>query len=199
MYTFNRKFGDGAHRGVSDFYDEMREELTRAISSKKGFDTGWYSDKHEGQSGRISSSDGKSFLCEASVSDDFDTGGNGEIDVMATRSVKKTISAIEKAIDEAVNLAADDQRSNSQVTMYTVGKKGSWSFTYLLANSHTAGDRPPGDYYHRWGWQEVDTEDDADVQARPREIPVAVARRLERLMLEGCELIEFRGWKAKLA
>ena len=45
--------GDGAHCGLSDWYEEGEAELTAVITERVPFDTGWYSSKKEIASARI--------------------------------------------------------------------------------------------------------------------------------------------------
>lgn len=47
------KRGDGAHRGLSDWYDEKEAALRAALEAHLPFDTGWYGSKHEIASARI--------------------------------------------------------------------------------------------------------------------------------------------------
>ena len=44
---------------------------------------------------------------------------------------------------------------------------------------------PPGDSYHRWGWQEVDTDDDSDVEAFPNEIEKEAADKIVEAIFSG--------------
>lgn len=51
--VFASLHGDGAHCGITDFYDEHAKSVKEAVRSGMAFDTGWYSTKKEIQSGRI--------------------------------------------------------------------------------------------------------------------------------------------------
>ena len=68
---------DGAHGGLSDWYEEHEAALKAALDAHAPFDTGWYSSKKEIASARIRSDDGVRIKVDASVSDDFDTDGRG--------------------------------------------------------------------------------------------------------------------------
>lgn len=171
--------GDGAHRGLSDWYPNKEAALALALKSKQPFDTRWYGSKHEIASARIHSTNGKQIEVEVSVSDDFDTPGNGRTTCDAT------ISAIRKAISKAWSDAEKDQRSNRQYAGYSLihwstkipeylrknaypretrkryRSKQSRCLDYYIVNcSDWCGfnDSPPGDNYHHWGWQSDDNE-----------------------------------------
>jgi SAM-dependent methyltransferase len=77
---------DAAKWGVSDFYEDTREGLLRALQSGEAFDTGWYSVKKEIESGRVYREDGAphgmTITCEAACSDDFDDEGPGDTEVI---------------------------------------------------------------------------------------------------------------------
>lgn len=138
--------GDGSKWGLTDWYEEKEKALARAIKAGKPFDTGWYGSKKEIASGRISS-DGKTITVEASVSDDFDTVGNGGATVTRPFSLKKVI----KAMEAAHAMAEKDRKSNEPYVGYSVLKDNKWLDTYLVNAS--GYDTPPGDNYCFWGWQ----------------------------------------------
>jgi hypothetical protein len=188
-FVFKKPDGSGAHRGVGDFYDSFKSELVRALTSGQDFDTGWYGVKHEIESGRIWRS-GNSFGAEVSVSDDFDCGGTGLVEIpvpadLAT-NIEGAVDAIVEALDSARDLAEESQLDNNTVGMYCVakdggwqsGKDGGWQFTYLVDLGGDGSGSPPGDAYHRWGWQEVDTEDDQDQSAIPEGVPADIAKAI---------------------
>lgn len=162
--------GDGAHCGLGDWYPEKEKALARAIRSGKPFDTGWYGSKKEIASARIYS-DGKTVQVEASVSDDFDTPGMGIAQVFgaAPVSLEQVREAIYRAWDEANDNQSDNRmyvgfsilRRTIRYGMYSGGKpvgKGhraeSWVETLILPTGESElFDSPPGDNYHKWGFQ----------------------------------------------
>lgn len=117
------------------------------------------------------SEDGKRVLVEASVSDDFDTPGMGT--AMVTCGGTPTLESVRQAIYRAWDEANDDQKGNRQYAGFSIlrntiryavysggkpqgkGRRGtSWVETLILP----AGDvemigAPPGDNYHKWGFQ----------------------------------------------
>ncbi len=182
-FVFNKPGGSGAHRGVSDFYDAFKSELVRALRSGQDFDTGWYGVKHEIESGRIWRR-GDELGADVSVSDDFDCEGTGSVvikvpsDIDLATNVDDAVDAIVDALDSAQDLAGESQLDNTTVGMYCVGKDGGWQFTFLTDLAGDGADAPPGDAYHRWGWQEVDTDDDQDLSAIPDGVPADIAKAI---------------------
>lgn len=175
------KSGDGAHCGLSDWYPEKEKALAEALASGKPFDTGWYGSKKEIASARISS-DGKTVRVEVSVSDDFDTPGNGEA------TAEPTLESISEAIQRAWEEAEGDQKGNRDYVGYALihwttaipsyakrpddkrtrfGRKHAQCLDYLIL---PAGDAeftsPPGDNYHYWGWQNDYHEDNDELCGR---------------------------------
>ena len=144
--------GDGAHCGLADWYPNKEAALRRALKAGRPFDTGWYGSKKEIASARISSATGKMVDVEVSVSDDFDTDGTGHA------SSQPNIEAVQSAIYSAWNAAQDDQRENRQYAGYSLrdlsGDYPRCLDYYLVDRSGFCLDRPPGDSYHHWGWQE---------------------------------------------
>lgn len=145
--------GDGAHRGLSDWYPENEAALKAALDAHKPFDTGWYGSKHEIASARIWSTDGVTIQTEASVSDDFDTNGSG------TRSTTEwTLDSVSDAVDAAWDDADEDRKDNEPYIGFSVhDSTGAWVETYILSVGEY--DTPPGDNYHWWGWQHDEVHD----------------------------------------
>jgi hypothetical protein len=167
--------GDGAHWGLSDWYEEKAAALKAALESGLPFDTGWYGSKKEIASARISS-DGTVIQIEVSVSDDFDTEGSGEKTIPAPA----TLEQVSKAIDEAWDSAEANQDDNRQYRGYALyhystkipewhrgenvyprekrkryPKKVPRCLDYFIvpAGDLDYSDHPPGDNYSFWGWQ----------------------------------------------
>jgi len=156
-------WGDGAKWGVSDWYEELETAIAAALVRGKSYawTTGWYSSKKEIMSARISQRGGE-ITVEVSVSDDFDTEGRGERTIKFT----KRLDRIREALDAAADAAESDRHENQCYHGFSVGQKGAWEFTLILPNGDGyLMDSPPGDNYHRWGWQEVEDGED-----RPAEI-----------------------------
>lgn len=168
--------GDGAHCGLSDWYEENEAALKAALESGQPFDTGWYSSKKEIASARISS-DGTSYVqVEVSVSDDFDTEGYGDTRI----AVPATLETVSEAIQRAWECAEGNQKDNRQYRGYSLihhstqipqwrrgeniypretrkryPKKVPQCIDYLIvpAGDGDCSDYPPGDNYSFWGWQ----------------------------------------------
>lgn len=206
-FTFNRR-GDGAKWSVSDFYEAFESELIRALSSGLDFDTGFYGVKKEIESGRIERR-GDTIFVTVSVSDDFDCEGIGEATCLAA-DLTTSLDALHRALDAAEESARENQRDNEVVALYLVGKDqgpgmSPWSFTFLRDMSGHGFDSPPGDSYHRWGWQEVDTDDDSDVEAFPKEIGAEVAAKIAEAVFAdevddaGKDGVVVEGWRVRFA
>lgn len=175
MFQFSETFsrGDMTKWGASDFYDDKKSELIAAIASGKPFDTGWGGCKKEICSSRVSF-DGKTLTCEVSVSDDFDTEGVGSVSIPAPA----TLDQVETALDEAHALAAQCQKDNADYTGFSIHQwdaKGPWVETYIAQRSDMAGymDTPPGDNYHKWGFQDDTDEIPADARETMEDYIVA--------------------------
>ena len=171
-YQFTDKFnrGDLTHRGAGDFYEAKEKELLAAISSRKPFDTGWGGCKHEILSSQIVCDGEGGFSCSVSVSDDFNTEGMGTVDLSCDgESAEKTLEAIQQALYEAHSLACEDQGKNVTYRGFSIhNEKGSWVETYIQPwNGSEYMDRPSGDNYDKWGFQEE------------CEIPANIAEQLE--------------------
>lgn len=166
-------WGDGSKWGVSDWYETLEAAITAALARGKGYawTTGWYGSKKEIASACVSQRDGE-ITVRVSVSDDFDTDGNGERAIRFT----KNLDRIREALDGAYADARRDRRDNEAYAGFSVGRGDKWEFTLILPQGwgHES-DAPPGDNYHRWGWQEVEDGED-----RPSEIPADVAERMKQ-------------------
>jgi hypothetical protein len=141
------KHGDGAHRGLTDWYPEKEAALELALKAHAPFDTGWYGSKHEVASARIYSHDGVTIHAEASVSDDLDTEGLGSATVEAWTMLSMAV-AVESAWSDA-EAAQKDSQPYQGFAVYDAA--GAWIETYLLSDG--TYDVPPGDHYFNWGWQ----------------------------------------------
>lgn len=161
--------GDGAHHGISDWYEEKEKALEAALASGADFDTGWYSSKKEIASGRIFRS-GDVITCEASCSDDFDTEGSGQKTIPAEGA---TLDAIREALDAALDDAGADKTENEPYIGFSVHKRvkryavycggkpqgrptygQGWVETLIIPKDGDDTGTPPGDNYHQWGWQQ---------------------------------------------
>jgi len=198
--------GDGTKWGPSDFYEEVEQAIKAALAKGPShtWATGWLACKKEICSTKLECANG-SIIAQVSVSDDFDTEGLGISVIPYTQNW----DAILKAINEAADKASRDKKENSPVRLYAVGKychktksRKNWQFTYLVPCGINADfyDQPPGDYYHRWGWQEVDEEADNQdhpfFDPHPEELPTDVAEKLARGMNQGKKSIRCKGWIA---
>lgn len=168
-----RDWNDGAHCGLTDWYLPLEAAITAALARGKGYawTTGWYGSKKEIASACITQRDGE-ITVEVGVSDDFDTLGRGEQTIRFTKNLDRVRDAISAAWTEANR----DLRDNAAYVGFSVGRGGGWEFTLILPNIGNGGlllDSPPGDYYHRWGWQEVEEGEDV-----PSEIPTGIAEDL---------------------
>lgn len=211
--NFNYRNGDGAKWGPGDWYDDFRAELVRALKTGKDFDTGWYGVKKEIQSARIRR-DGSKLWVEVSVSNDFDITGQSEgwmdlspHDLSSDASTERCLDAFTEEIDKTLLAAEDDQKDNDFIGMFVVGKDqgpgmSPWQLTFLVDFSGHGFDVPPGDSYHRWGWQEVETDDDLDMEAIPRELDKETADQIRNAIFEGGIPNEgevFNGWRVRPA
>lgn len=144
--------GDGAHCGLADWYPDIEKGIQDALRRGKRarWTTGWYSSKKEIASACITHDDGK-IVIEVSVSDDFDTGGCSEVTIPHTVKLRK----IEEAIWSAWELAEENQKDNRLYVGFSIlNSDGGWSETYIRPRGFGVGlSRPPGDNYHKWGFQ----------------------------------------------
>ena len=204
---------DGTKWGPTDFYPAVRQQLVEAFSSGLDWDTGWMGCKKEILSSRFSR-EGNVVTAQVSVSDDLDTDGLGEaaFSCDSNETTDSFFSKIEKAANEAHANARGAQKDNQMYVGFRVGrvlKKGPeaaplpvpWEWTYLYNIGCLSS--PPGDNYHRWGWQEVPEDaDDADLEALPEDIPAEVADKLAELITDFCcgaldaSALEYCGYRA---
>ena len=179
--------GDGAHRGLSDWYPEKEAALRAAIDTHASFDTGWYGSKHEIASARIRSDDGQTIKVEASVSDDFDTEGRG-----VNTTTKWTLEAVAAAVYAAWDEAVEDKKNNEPYVGFSIhDSTGAWIETYILSAGEY--DTPPGDNYYWWGWQH-DEKDEVGIPD-PR-IPADAVAAFEDYVSTGnwSEELTVSGW-----
>lgn len=173
--------GDGAHCGLSDWYADGEAELIAALAAHEPFDTDWYSSKKEIASARIWSMDGKTIRVAVSVSDDFDTIGEGES--YASWSIEK----IQWAIQDAWAEAEKDQEANAEYVGFRINKhsdKSSCVEYYLVDIGWGESTSPPGDCYHWWGWQH-DQNSDGEGTPDPR-IPTSTVVAFEKWAMSWC-------------
>ena len=211
--NFNYRNGDGAKWGPGDWYDDFREELVRALKSGEDFDTGWYGVKKEIQSARIWR-DGRKLCVQVSVSNDFDIEGtcDGWLDLsgrllVTEQHVEDFLEDFKEEIDKTLAAAEDNQKDNDFIGMFLIGKDqgpgmSPWTLTFLVDWSGHGFDSPPGDSYHRWGWQEVETDDDLDMEAIPKELDKETADQIRNAIFEGGIPDDgevFNGWRVRPA
>lgn len=165
--------GDGAHCGLSDWYEEGEAELAAALADHAPFDTGWYSSKKEIASARIWSEDGIKIKVEVSVSDDFDTQGLGY-----ASTDDWTLDAIASAISKAWEKAESARDEAQEYEGFRIGREGRWEETYLVNIGWGENLAPSGDNYHWWGWQ-YDGADDTVGVPHP-DIPAEVVQAFEK-------------------
>lgn len=170
-------WGDGSKWGVSDWYETLEAAITAALARGKGYawTTGWYSSKKEIASACVTQRGGE-ITVEVSVSDDFDTEGRGERTIRLT----KNLDRIREALDSAYADANRDRRGNEVYAGFSVGRGDRWEYTLILPEGDGyLMDSPPGDHYHRWGWQEVEEGEDrpAAISADDAESLLAAAHR----------------------
>lgn len=167
--------------GPVDFYDDSRESIRLAFRSGDDFETPWMGCKKEILSSRITR-EGNKITVEVSVSDDFDTPGMGEGSFTVNRATTEDqfFAKLEDAASEAHEAATGDRNDNAGYAGFSVGKEGKWEFTYLVCLD--GSDAPSGDNYYRWGWQEVEEEQEESEDAFPEELGQETARELEKQM-----------------
>ena len=165
--------GDGAHCGLSDWYEDGEAQLTAVLAEHIPFDTGWYSSKKEIASARIWSEDGIKIKVEVSVSDDFDTEGLGY-----ASTTEWTIDAVQTGITSAWDKAEIARDDNQEYEGFRVGREGRWDETYLVNIGWGENLSPPGDNYHWWGWQHDGADDTVGVP-HP-DIPVEIVQAFEK-------------------
>jgi hypothetical protein len=143
---------DGAHCGLTDWYPEIEQGIQTALKRgpKARWTTGWYASKKEIASACITHT-AEGICIEVGVSDDFDTEGLGEVTIPHTTSLRK----VQDAIFQAWELAEENQKDNRLYVGFSIhNRKGAWVETLIqpMGDGHWL-DRPPGDNYHKWGWQ----------------------------------------------
>jgi len=191
MENFSYTGSDGAHWCASQPYEDFVVALRAALNSCSDFDTGWLGVKKEIQSFRISRF-GTNLKVEVSCSDDFDTEGLAD----KLLPLSASLDDIRLALAHCVQEADQDRNENTPVILYTIGRDNDWTYTYLQDASEFDLETPPGDYYHRWGWQEVELDDDGnETTDYPAELGESFADRLEAAIFamedDSCEV---DGW-----
>jgi hypothetical protein len=180
------KLNDGAHCGLTDWYDTLENGIVEALATRKdNWTTGWYASKKEIACARISKQE-ENLVIEVSVSDDFDTEGLGMVSIPLTTDLE----VIRKTIYEAWELAEEDQKENRSVALYVIrNKEGNWIETYLVSvNPYFEDtDSVPGDNYHEFGWQ------------GGGEVPEDIKKQLEEKIDGYSEEIKIGDWKAVLS
>ena len=150
------KSGDGAHRGLSDWYENKRVALQKALDlgPLAEWTTGWYGSKHAIASCLITHQ--INFIqVTASVSDDFDTDGSAYDYMEHTTDLEK----LAQCVDQLHGYAEQDRKDNQQYlgfSIYTTDNRGlkHWVETYVRPfGDGEYLDQPPGDNYHVWGFQ----------------------------------------------
>lgn len=143
--------GDGAHRGLTDWYPNFEAKITQALLiGEESFTTGWYGSKHAIASAKLTyNAELHEILAEASVSDDFDTKGCGDKRISFTTDIDTIRLAIHEAWDDAV----ENQKDNRDYAMWAIKKDGQWVETYLVDTSGFDLESPPGGCSNQWGWQ----------------------------------------------
>ncbi len=144
--------GDGSKWGISDWYERLEAAIQAALDRGVEHDwtTGWYSSKKELATGRITKQ-GNVILCEATQDDDFDTDGQGSVEIPYTTDIE----AVREAMDRAHALAEQDRDEKAVYMGFSIlDAKGFRIDTYLVptATGHYM-ESPPGDNYDSWGWQ----------------------------------------------
>ena len=185
--NFNR--GDMTKWGASDFYDDKREEIMKAIASKLPFETGWGGCKKEILSSQIVY-DGNFFDCSVSVSDDFDTEGMGDFCANRGETDEETMDNIKKALCQAADLAEENQKDNRVYRGFSIiDKNGGWTETYIQDTGSWGSEYPPGDNYHQWGFQ-------GENESLTEEIKEKMEEWITSYPEDG-ETFEIEGWKVK--
>jgi len=159
--VFERAY-DGSKWGVSDFYDDCEQALQAALDLGPDvrWTTGWWGAKKEIVSGRISAYADGFLLLEVSVSDDFDTPGMAETVIPHTNDMATIVKHLDALHDEA----DQDRKDNAVFVGFSVIKDNRWIETFILSTDWHY-DVPPGDNYHKWGWQEDWEEIPDDVKS----------------------------------
>lgn len=186
MKTLKYSGCDGSHRGLGDWYPDLEEQITKALTAGESFTTDWYASKHEVASAKITAdAETQKITIEVQVSDDFDETGTGDIYIPYTTDLEVIREAIYKAWDGA----EQDRKDNSTVDMWIIEKEGSWVETYLVDKDPycICNDVPPGDEYHKWGWQ----DEGFPIHPLTRE-------RIEQRISSGQERFEIDGYTVKL-
>lgn len=121
---------DGAHWGVSDWYDENRQYLLDALAKGPSYewDTGWYTVKKEIHSARITCANGTiTIFCYRA--DDFDSDGSAYREIQWTNNIDE----IGEALDETMDDAEENRSENAPYAGFSIIKDDkSWVETLIL-------------------------------------------------------------------
>ena len=106
--------------------------------------------------------------------------GEGSFTVNRATTEDHFFAKLEKAASDAHEAAESEQKDNAGYAGFSVGKEGAWEFTYLVCLD--GSDAPSGDNYHRWGWQEIDEDQEQEESgdAFPEELGEETANELEK-------------------
>lgn len=171
--------GDGAKWSVSDFYEDVKEAIIKALQSSEDFDTHAYSVKKEIQQGRVRRK-GSRVTCTAFVNNDFDEPGEGESSFIIDPGEPEfeTMNYIIDHLERALEVAEKNQKKNRTVKGFNIYKNGDHFGSYLADVSeygHSTDDEgPPGDNYEHWGFQ-----DEAEVDPDEEGLTLKSARRYQ--------------------
>jgi hypothetical protein len=194
--------GDSTRWGPTDFYAPVQEQIIAAIQSGHDFETPWMSCKKEIISTQILRTRKGKVTVTVSVSDDFDTPGEGEATGRITKNLnhETILRKLEKLGAEAHASAEADRKVNANYKGYSVGpdkKPYPWVLTYLV---NVAGDdAPSGDNYHHWGWQDVEYDEDDNPEEYPsedqipRDVAIYLAKKMDETM---ADVIRYKGYRA---
>ena len=101
--------------GVSDFYAEAEETLSKALASKEDFDTGWFGCKKEIHSARITRENGETKVQVECEMDDL--WEEGDLIYDALWEVAQTEEQLpDDVIDSIIDAACDEQLDDKTVT-----------------------------------------------------------------------------------
>lgn len=180
---------DGAHCGLADWYPEIEKGIQDALNKgpRHNWSTGWYASKKEIASAKIDHENG-TISIEVSVSDDLDTEGRGEAIIPHTTDLE----ALRRAIHEAWDNAESNQKDNRVYCGFAILKDGRWVETLLLplGDGHHYSE-PPGDNYHKWGFQ-----GESDI---PERVQDRLKRWADRYIVEDTSRTRYtyQGWTIK--
>lgn len=114
-------YADGSHWGLTDIYPPHEAVLRYVLEQGwPDFDTGWWASKKEVCSARITR-EGREITCEAMVSDDFDTPGQGEVVVSDEGEAMPALyDKIMEGLDAALAHAEEDLKCNQEYHGFSI-------------------------------------------------------------------------------